>query len=86
MAAMNRLAAEGTIRRQGMTIYQYGTHILVDQSGRTRYALRSDQIDLNNYVDQHVRVSGTLVPGYPVDLGPDYLEVEDVQIPPSQGL
>jgi hypothetical protein len=85
MAAMNRIDAEGTIRRQGMTIYQYGTHILVDQSGRTRYALSSDQIDLNNYVDHHVRVSGTQVSGYPVDLGPDYLEVEDVQIPPAQG-
>lgn len=68
-----RIEATGTIQKQGITTYQYGTHVI---SG---YALRSSTIDLDEYVDSSVTVVGHLIEGYPVEGGPDYLEVEEVK-------
>ncbi|MDQ2995508.1 MAG: hypothetical protein M3R61_00410 [Chloroflexota bacterium] len=76
---MRQLAVEGTVRQQGFTVYQYGSHVLVDSSEETLYAMRADQIDLDSFVGQRVRVSGSLIPGYPVDAGPKYLAVSSVQ-------
>lgn len=63
----------GTIQKQGITSYQYGTHTI---SG---HALRSNSIDLDNYVNQNITVSGYKIDGYPVDGGPDYIEVEEIK-------
>ncbi|PLW92203.1 MAG: hypothetical protein C0592_11985 [Marinilabiliales bacterium] len=67
-----KIEVSGTLQQQGITTYQYGTHICGG------YALRSNTIDLDLYVGQYVTVKGEKVPGYPVDGGPDYLEVEEV--------
>jgi hypothetical protein len=80
---MSLVEAEGNLRRQGITTYQYGTHVLLDRSGNTLYALRSSQVNLDTYDGQYVRVSGSLVPDYPVDLGPKYMLVSAVQVPAS---
>lgn len=63
----------GTIEEQGITSYQYGTHTLTtpDQF----YALTSDAVDLNEYLDQEVTVVAEKVSGYPVDGGPEYFRV-----------
>lgn len=63
----------GTIQQQGITTYQYGTHVI------TGYALRSSNIDLDNYIGQTVTVIGHLVEGYPIEGGPDYIEVEEIE-------
>ena len=63
----------GTIQEQGMTTYQYGTHTA---SG---YALRSSAVNLDDYVNQNVTVVGCKIDGYPVDGGPDYIEVEEIK-------
>ena len=74
------VSAAGTIRAQGISSYMYGTHILADPSGKTLYALRSgDQLGLDQWVGQRVRIVGTIVPGYPVDGGPPFLDVLGVQ-------
>lgn len=75
---MNQLTVEGIVREQGFTIYQYGTHVLVDSSETTLYALRDDQGRLGAYVGQRVRVTGSLIAGYPVNAGPKYLAVSSV--------
>ncbi|MGI9546130.1 MAG: hypothetical protein ACR2MM_02745 [Flavobacteriaceae bacterium] len=69
----NMLEIEGIIQKQGITTYQYGTHTI---SG---YALRSSSVDLDNYIDQSVTVVGYIIDGYPVDGGPDFIEVESVK-------
>jgi hypothetical protein len=71
--------ATGTIQKQGITSYMYGTHVLLDDNGRTLYALRSDTMDLNNYINRKVTVRGYLVKGYPIDSGPDYLNVKFIE-------
>ena len=63
----------GTIQKQGITTYQYGTHTI---SG---YALRSSSVTLDDYVNQNVTVVGYKIDGYPVDGGPDYIEVEEIK-------
>ncbi len=69
----------GIIKKQGMTSYMYGTHVLVNENGRTLYALKSDRIGLDSYVGKKVAVSGELIPGYPVENGPNYLNVGSVR-------
>jgi hypothetical protein len=63
----------GTIQEQGITTYQYGTHTV---SG---YALRSNAVNLDDYVNQNVTVVGYKIDGYPVDGGPDYIEVQEIK-------
>lgn len=63
----------GVIQKQGITTYQYGSHTI---SG---YALRSSAVNLDDYINQNVTVVGCKVDGYPVDGGPDYIEVEEVK-------
>ena len=63
----------GIIQQTGVTSYQYGTHTI---SG---YAIRSSTITLDDYVDQNVTIIGKKIEGYPVDGGPDYIDVEEIK-------
>lgn len=74
------VTATGTIKSAGITTYMYGTHVLKDANGKTLYALKSDKIDLDEYAEvANVTVKGDLVSGYPVDGGPEYLDVKKVE-------
>src|SRR5437763_15100058 len=72
------ITAERTIQNPGITTFQYGEQTLVDKSGHIRFALRSSKLDLNKFVGKSVKITGTLVPGYPVDGGPAFLDVQSV--------
>lgn len=67
----------GTIKAIEMTSWQYGTHTLSNED--SFYALRSENVDLENYEGQIVTVKARKIEGYPVDGGPEYLEVEEVE-------
>lgn len=71
----DQVAAEGTIQKQGTTSYQYGTHVLKDTEGNTIYALKSDAVNLDTFLNKKITVVATKVEGYPIEGGPDYLEV-----------
>jgi hypothetical protein len=70
-----KVTSAGIIKKQGVTSYMYGTHVLVNENGRTLYALKSDRINLDPYVGRKVTVYGELMKGYPVENGPNYLNV-----------
>lgn len=75
------VVAEGVIEKQGITTYQYGTHVLLDGGGNLLFALQSDTVSLDDYAGERVTVSGTRVPGYQdgaVEGGPDLLDVTGV--------
>jgi hypothetical protein len=73
------IQAEGRLQAQGLTLYQYGSHVLVGPQGETQFALRgADLAPLDRLIGRHVRVYGQLVPGYPVDMGPPLIEVREV--------
>ena len=50
----------------------YGTHVI---SG---YALRSDLVSLDDFINRNVTITGYKIDGYPVDGGPAYIEVTDL--------
>lgn len=76
--ATTSVTAVGKLMTQGATTYQYGTHVLKDDSGNTLYALKSSTVVLSNYVNTKVTVKGDPVPGYPADFGPAYLDVNSI--------
>ncbi|HEU4716315.1 MAG TPA: hypothetical protein VFU15_00700 [Bacteroidia bacterium] len=67
----------GTLEKQGITTYQYGTHTIVN--GNTTYALKSETINLDNYAGRNVTITGSKIKGYPIDGGPDYIDVTSVR-------
>ena len=69
----NSVEIVGTIQKQEITTYQYGTHTI---SG---FALSSSSIALDDYINQNVTIVGYKIDGYPVDGGPDYIEVEEIK-------
>ena len=73
----SQLEVTGTIQEQGMTSYQYGTHTLTNKE--TFYAIKSDDVDLNDYLNQKVTVTAEKIEGYPIEGGPDYLRVLEVK-------
>ncbi|RLD24573.1 MAG: hypothetical protein DRI54_05980 [Bacteroidetes bacterium] len=75
--ASNQIEVSGILQKQGMTTYQYGTHIIV--SNDKQYALKSSTLDLNKHQKQYVTIIGEKIAGYPIEGGPDYLEVIKVK-------
>lgn len=72
-----KMEVTGTIEKQGMTSYQYGTHTLTNDEGY--YALKSETVDLDEYVDQTASIIAEKISGYPVDGGPEYLMVLEIK-------
>ncbi|MCX2837832.1 hypothetical protein OQ279_06665 [Salinimicrobium sp. MT39] len=68
----------GNIREQGITSYQYGTHTITTSDDKF-YALKSDAVDLDNYVEEKVTLVAQKIEGYPLSGGPDYLLVLEVK-------
>lgn len=62
----------GTIQKQGVTSYQYGTHVI---SG---HALRSNLVILEDFISRDVTIIGYKIDGYPLEGGPVYIEVTDI--------
>ena len=75
--ASDQIEISGVIQIQGMTTYQYGTHTI--NSNDKLYALKSSTVDLNKYLKQNVTIFGVKVAGYPIENGPEYLEVVKVK-------
>jgi hypothetical protein len=71
--------ASGVIKNMGITNYQYGSHILIDDISQIIYALKSDSINLDLYINNKVKVYGHLVDGYPLNDGPELLNVMKIK-------
>lgn len=74
----NTMEIIGTIQEQGMTSYQYGTHTLTTATDDF-YALKSEAVDLNNYVGKEVTIVAEKIEGYPLSGGPEYLNVMELK-------
>lgn len=80
-----KVTAAGVIEKKGVTSYMYGTHVLKSNDiGGKSYALKSDVINLDQYVGEKITVTGEFISGYPVDGGPDYVNVESIAVMQSQ--
>ena len=71
------IQAEGQLERAGSARYPYGTHALVTPGDRTiRYILRSGTVQLREFEGQRVRITASVVEGYPPNEGdPQLLDV-----------
>lgn len=67
----------GLLQEQGITSYQYGTHTL--ETRDSLYALKSESIMLDDYIGKTITVEAEPIKGYPVDGGPEYLNVLKVK-------
>lgn len=74
-----QITSVGIIKKQGISAYMYGTHVLLNDNGKILYALKSVNIDLDKYIGQKVMVKGDLIEGYPVEGGPNYLNVKTIE-------
>jgi len=54
------------IVKTGETVYGYGTHALFDQD-TLRYMLFSDNVNLNDYINDYITLKGEKVQGYPLN-------------------
>jgi hypothetical protein len=65
-----KIQAEGLLERAGGARYPYGSHALVPLGDRdVRFILRSETIQLRELEGQRVRITGSLVEGYPPNEG-----------------
>lgn len=74
----NTVQLSGTIEPLGMSTFQYGTH-LIKSSGIT-YSLKSNKVNLDSFSGKVVTLIGTKVNGYPVENGPELVDVVSVQV------
>lgn len=72
-----KLEFTGTIKEQGITSYQYGTHTLTTDKGF--YAIKSEAVDLDDYVNKKVTIIAEKIEGYPLEGGPEYLLVLEIK-------
>ena len=72
----NVVQISGTIEKLGMTTFQYGSHLI--KSGNRTYALKSNKVNLNSFMSEEVRLKGTRVEGYPIENGPELIDVTEV--------
>jgi ecotin len=66
------LKVTDVLKKTGMTTYQYGTHTI------GKFALKSSKVDLKKYEGKKVTIIGKKVPGYPLDGGPELIEVSKI--------
>ncbi|MNL56264.1 hypothetical protein D3C87_1797430 [compost metagenome] len=72
----NLLVLGGKVEALGMSTFQYGTHLL--NTGDKTYALKSDKLNLKSYEGKEVVLKGVKVTGYPVDGGPEFIDVQEI--------
>lgn len=77
-----KISLEGRVEKLEATEFRYGSHYLASINEReddSQYVLTSESFSLSDIEGQCVRVSGTLVEGYPLDEGgPKLLNVTEV--------
>lgn len=72
----NTMEITGNIEPQGITSYQYGTHTISNEE--QFYAIRSEAVDLDDFIGKEVTIVAEKIEGYPLEGGPEYLLVLEV--------
>jgi hypothetical protein len=78
----------GVLQKKEMSSYQYGTHILKGKSlsgepdqPETTFALKAGKkIKLNKFAGKKVIITGKKVNGYPLESGPELIEVSAIEL------
>jgi hypothetical protein len=71
-------SATRVLEKPEIITYMYGTHAVTDEASGNRYALQSEEVNLDGYAGQRVTVYEMPVPGYEngqIEGGPPLLNV-----------
>lgn len=88
-----QVLVQGVLEKSGITSWQYGTHKLTGNffqsdaaalATKKVFALKSEHINLDPFLGQEVVITGQAIAGYPVDGGPDFIEVIAVAMSQKQ--
>ena len=74
--------ATGVLEKPEITTYMYGTHAVTNAASGERYALQSEDVDLDAYVGRRLTVYGIPTPGYEngqIEGGPPLLNVTRIE-------
>lgn len=74
----SNLVITGEIIPLGITTFQYGTHMI--NAENKSYALKSIKIKLDDYINKSVIIKGKKLAGYPLEAGPELIEVSDISL------
>lgn len=74
----SKMNLTGEITPLGMTTFQYGTHTI--RTENKIYALKSTSIKLDDYLNKLVILQGEKVRGYPLEGGPELIEVSEISV------
>jgi hypothetical protein len=76
----NLVVRSGVITKLEMSTWMYGTHVLSDEGGKPLTALEGNtDLNFDKYQGEKVEVTGTLKEGYPLNGGPELLEVKTIK-------
>lgn len=75
---MDSIILTGEISPLGMTTFQYGTHTI--NADNKTYALKSTAVKLDDYAHKLVTLKGKKVSGYPLEGGPELIEVSEISV------
>lgn len=74
----NLIQLSGKMEKLEVSGFGYGSHII--NSDGKNFALTSKQVDLNKFVGKWVVVKGKKIDGYPLEGGPDYIEILHINV------
>jgi len=74
------IGTTGIVKAWHCNYHMYGTHKLESNTGGVLFALTSSSVNLDDYEGVYVEVIGKRIDGYPVDDGPEYIEVHTVNL------
>jgi hypothetical protein len=77
-ANTNAVTLTGQVTELGMTTFQYGTHLI--KTKNKTYALKSSKLNLDKFLDKSVTLTGQKVAGYPLEGGPELIEVSEIAV------
>lgn len=74
------VTATGIIEKPEATTYMYGTHFVTDEASGTDYALKSNQVELDEYVGERTTVFGAIsIEEGELEGGPALIDVTGIE-------
>jgi hypothetical protein len=75
----NSFSIVGFLKKIDTSTWQYGTHTLNDQQGKPIYALRSSNLNLDDFNNKMVRIIGEKIKHH-IGSGPIYVDAISIEV------
>ena len=75
----NFVLSDGFLKKIEASTWQYGTHTLNDEQGKPIYALKSSNLNLDDFNNKVVRIRGEKIEHH-IGGGPIYVDVKSIDV------